>query len=176
MLHLHIDGQPVPQPRHQIAVRGRKARAYIPSAHPIHEWRELIRREYALISEGWRRGVSTSDQDLPLVAMASFHIARPASHFTKSGNLRKGIRAHPTGARDGDADNLMKPMLDVLEAEGAFVNDCQVVRLFDVSKEFVEYGQEPFARVCILTQPELAEILGGLTPTQIAGNGVLSYV
>jgi len=171
MLHLHIDGQPIPQPRHQIAVRGRKTVAYIPSKHPIHEWRELIRLEYLISSKG-----IVTDQDEPLVAMAAFHIERPASHFTKSGKLRKGIRAFPTGARDGDADNLMKPMLDVLESEGVFVNDSQVVRLFDVSKEFVEHGQKPFARVCVLTRAEFKELLCRLTPQQIAGNGVLSYV
>lgn len=173
MLLLNIHGQPIPQPRHRVAVRGRSARAYIPSKHPIHRWRESLRG--ALISQG-ASGECPYDPDHPLVALATFCIERPSGHFTPKGKLKKGTRPFPTGARDGDADNLMKPILDVMEGQGIFSNDSQVVRLFDVSKHFAAYGERPFARVCIMTHDELLAVLTGMTPAQIAGNGVLAYL
>ena len=171
MLLLHIPGSPIPQPRHRVAVRGKNARAYIPSKHPVHAWREAVRM--SLVEQGvFDPAISSSH----LIVMANFVLPRPASHYTKNGALTKSARPEPTGARDGDVDNLLKPVLDVMEAEGVFLNDSQVVRAFDVSKRFCDENEEPFAKVCILTHVELFALLSGLTPKQIIFPGALCYV
>ena len=42
MVEIVVPGQPVPQPRPRVSTRGGFGRAYTPSAHPIHAYRQAI--------------------------------------------------------------------------------------------------------------------------------------
>ena len=110
-----IHGQPVPQPRPRVSTRGGFGRAYVPSRHPVHAWREAIRRGYR--GPRFRNGVSVRLQ---------FVFQRPPSHFKRAGELTAaGARQqHPKP----DVDNLAKSVLDALNGV-AWVDDSQVEEL-----------------------------------------------
>ena len=67
----------------------------------------------------------------------TFMFARPKSHFTKSGRLRKGCNARHI--RTPDTDNLAKFVMDSLNAT-YYKDDAQIVTLV-VHKMYSEPGQ-----------------------------------
>jgi len=110
MLTFRVDGEPVAQPRHRIASRGRFATAYIPKSHAIHAWKyaieEAAREEAQRI--GWvpLKGVALS------VSMV-FSFEQPRSNKTE------------WHAQRPDLDNLAKAVLDALHGI-AFLDDAVV--------------------------------------------------
>lgn len=54
-LRILVPGVPIAQPRHKVALRGRRAVAYIPCDHAIHEWRRRVARFAVAAAEeqGW---------------------------------------------------------------------------------------------------------------------------
>jgi len=113
---LEVPGQPVPQPRHRIATRGRFATAYVPKAHPVHAYRQAIVLAAKAASKTRREGgVSLS---------VEFIFARPPSHWTKSG-LAASAPAIPPKC---DWDNLGKAVSDAITGSGViWGDDDQVV-------------------------------------------------
>ena len=94
---MFIPGDPVPQPRPRITVRGRHGVAYVPKDHPIHEWRAKVRE--------WMEGSVPPGQAFPmggvgLRVVMQFSLCRP-----KSNKARLPI-SRP------DLDNLAKAVLD----------------------------------------------------------------
>jgi Holliday junction resolvase RusA-like endonuclease len=110
MLTFRVDGEPVAQPRHRIASRGRFATAYIPKGHAIHAWKwaieEAAREEAERV--GWVpvKGVALS------VSMV-FSFEQPKSNTTQWHTQRP------------DLDNLAKAVLDALHGI-AFLDDAVV--------------------------------------------------
>lgn len=129
-----IPGQPIPQPRVRVSTRGGFARAYVPSRHPIHAYRQAI----ALASRN--AGTITGACSLEIAAV----FARPASHWRKGG-LAKSSPAWP-GHRDGDLDNVAKAVADSLP----FADDTQVVELV-ASKRYAARDEEPHTIVLVRT-------------------------
>jgi len=113
-LSFRVDGEPVAQPRHRIASRGRFATAYIPKDHAIHGWKfaieEAARHETERI--GWvpLKGVALS------VSMV-FAFGQPRSNKTEWHTQRP------------DLDNLAKAVLDAFHGI-VYLDDASVVSLF----------------------------------------------
>ena len=109
-----VPGDPVPQPRPRVSTRGGFARAYVPSTHPVHAYRD------AIAAAARSAGLTTTGEVLNVVIDAVFE--RPKSHLRKSGvNLDAPRLPRP------DVDNLAKAVLDALQ--DVMGDDTNVARL-----------------------------------------------
>ena len=124
-LTFSVPGDPVPQPRPRVSTRGGFARAYVPSKHPVHAYRQAIAT--AAVEAG-----ATPTDDAPLSVILDLVWARPASHMTK-----KGVKKSAPLLPRYDVDNCAKAALDALNGV-AWADDSQVARLV-VEKS---YGEE----------------------------------
>ena len=113
MLRFRVDGEPVAQPRHRIASRGKFATAYIPKSHAIHAWKWAIEEAARQQAErvGW---VPVKGE--PLAISMLFQFSRPKSNKTEWHTQRP------------DLDNLAKAVLDALHGI-AFFDDSAVLSL-----------------------------------------------
>ena len=118
-----VPGDPVPQPRARVSTRGGFARAYVPSTHPVHDYRTQLAVAARLA------GLTPTGEPLSVVIDAVFE--RPKSHRNKSGVKRTA----PKLPRP-DVDNVAKAVLDSLQ--DVMGDDTMVARLV-VEKS---YGEE----------------------------------
>jgi len=97
-----VPGNPVPQPRVRVSTRGGFARAYVPSKHPVHDYRTQLAIAARVA------GLTATGEPLDVVIDAVFE--RPKSHLLKSG-------VKPTAPRlpRPDVDNVAKAVLDALQ-------------------------------------------------------------
>jgi crossover junction endodeoxyribonuclease RusA len=109
-LSFKVDGEPVAQPRHRIASRGRFATAYIQRGHAIHGWKYAI--EEAAREEAQRIGWVPL-KGVALAVSMVFSFERPRSNKTQWHTQRP------------DLDNLAKAVLDALHGI-AFLDDAVV--------------------------------------------------
>ena len=106
-------GNPVPQPRVRVSTRGGFARAYVPSKHPVHAYREGVLR--AAIDAG----LLPVSEPIEVIIDAVF--VRPKSHLT-----RRGVKASAPALPRPDCDNVAKAVLDSLQQ---LLDDTHVRRL-----------------------------------------------
>lgn len=118
-----VPGDPVPQPRPRVSTRGGFARAYVPSDHPVHAYRQSV------AAAARAAGLATTGDPLNVVIDAVFR--RPKSHLNKA-----GVKATAPTLPRPDVDNLAKAVLDALQ--DVMGDDTNVSRLV-VEKS---YGQE----------------------------------
>ena len=118
-----VPGNPVPQPRPRVSTRGGFARAYVPSKHPVHDYRTQLAMAARLA------GLTATGEPLDVVIDAVFE--RPKSHLLKSG-VKKTAPRLPRP----DVDNVAKAVLDSLQ--DVMGDDSLVARLV-VAKS---WGQE----------------------------------
>ena len=123
MLRFRVDGEPVAQPRHRIASRGKFSTAYIPKSHAIHAWKWAI--EEAAREEAKRVGWVPRNAS-PLTVSMLFRFKRPKSNKTRWHVQRP------------DLDNLAKAVLDALHGIAYF--DDAVVDEMKLSKTWGEPG------------------------------------
>jgi len=126
-------GEPVPQPRVRVSTRGGFARAYVPSKHPVHAFRQQISR---LASRCWQ-----TDQPVSVTITAVF--SRPKSHYNKS-----GVKASAPLLPRADADNVAKAVMDAVTDSGAIWHDDRQVASLNVTKR---YGEQGFTEIIIET-------------------------
>ena len=128
-----VSGDPVPQPRARITVRGRHGHAYTPSDHKIHAYRAAIAA--AAVEAG-----ATPTDAAPITLIIDLVFARPKSHFRKSG-LREDAPKLPRA----DCSNCLKGIEDSLNGV-AWVDDTQVGRVV-VEKSWGTEGRTT-VRIC----------------------------
>jgi Holliday junction resolvase RusA-like endonuclease len=121
-----VPGDPVPQPRPRYSSRGGFARAYVPSKHPVHAYREAIALAAKLA------GVTITGEPVSVIIDAVF--ARPKSHRNKA-----GVKASAPSLPRPDCDNVAKAALDALTGV-AWEDDSQVARLV-VEKSYGDEGR-----------------------------------
>lgn len=97
-----VPGEPVPQPRPRVSTRGGFARAYVPSRHPVHAYRE------AIATAAKAAGVVRTSEPMCVAIDAVF--ARPRSHMRKA-----GVRPDAPKLPRPDVDNIAKAVLDALQ-------------------------------------------------------------
>jgi len=107
-------GDPVPQPRVRVSTRGGFARAYVPSKHPVHDYRTQL----AVAARA--AGLTPTGEPLDVVIDAVFE--RPKSHL-----LKKGVKATAPKLPRPDVDNVAKAVLDSLQ--DVMGDDSLVARL-----------------------------------------------
>lgn len=118
-----VPGDPVPQPRARVSTRGGFARAYVPSKHPVHDYRSQLAVAARLA------GLTPTGEPLSVVIDAVFE--RPKSHRNKS-----GVKGTAPKLPRPDVDNVAKAVLDSLQ--DVMGDDTMVARLV-VEKS---YGEE----------------------------------
>jgi Holliday junction resolvase RusA-like endonuclease len=118
-----VPGNPVPQPRVRVSTRGGFAHAYVPSKHPVHDYRTQLAVAARLA------GLTPTGEPLDVVIDAVFE--RPKSHLLKS-----GVKATAPKLPRPDVDNVAKAVLDSLQ--DVMGDDTMVARLV-VEKS---WGQE----------------------------------
>jgi Holliday junction resolvase RusA-like endonuclease len=128
-----VEGDPVPQPRARITVRGRHGHAYTPSDHKIHAYRAAVAA--AAVEAG-----ATPTDAAPITLIIDLVFARPKSHFRKSG-LREDAPKLPRA----DCSNVLKGIEDSLNGV-AWVDDTQVGRVV-VEKSWGTEGRTT-VRIC----------------------------
>jgi len=109
-----VAGQPVPQPRPRVSTAGGFARAYVPSKHPVHLYRQ------SLAAAARAAGLTPTGEPLDVVIDAVFE--RPKSHTNK-----KGVKADAPRLPRPDVDNVAKAVLDSLH--DVMGDDTMVARL-----------------------------------------------
>ena len=97
-----VPGDPVPQPRVRVSTRGGFARAYVPSKHPVHAYRDAILREAVAC------GLMPLSEPIEVIVDAVF--VRPKSHMTK-----RGVKTTAPALPRADVDNVAKAVLDSLK-------------------------------------------------------------
>ena len=118
-----VPGNPVPQPRARVSTRGGFARAYVPSKHPVHDYRTQLAVAARLA------GLTPTGKPLSVVIDAVFE--RPKSHMNKA-----SVKATAPVLPRPDVDNVAKAVLDSLQ--DVMGDDTMVARLV-VEKS---YGEE----------------------------------
>jgi Holliday junction resolvase RusA-like endonuclease len=97
-----VPGNPVPQPRPRITVRGKHGHAYVTPEHPVHAYRQAV----AVAARA--AGVTQATAPVSVIVDAVF--ARPKSHLNKS-----GVKPTAPALPRPDVDNIGKAVLDALQ-------------------------------------------------------------
>ncbi len=138
-----VRGLPVAQPRHKIRAfmpaNGKRpiAQTYLPSSHPVNDWKEAIREGVTDAMQG------RSPLVVALSVRLTFGMPRPSSKVWK----RKAMPMYPHTAKP-DVDNLAKAVLDALNGI-AYLDDRQVAHL-EVFKVVVS-GEQTEGLECTIT-------------------------
>jgi len=157
VISFFIEGVPRPQPRHSVATRGKHAHAYIPTKHPIHEWKEHVRLSAAHAMD--LAGAPIWEGKALRIEM-TFYLPRPKHHWGTGKNRRK-LKASapkwPLGSI-GDWDNYAKAPQDAMEGI-VFKDDCAICS-GAVEKRYCGKGMTPGAKVLVreLTVEEAAMV------------------
>jgi len=142
-----IAGRPMPQPRPRAFNVGGSARIVSNADPRTKEWKKNIDQHAAKHVE-LTPCPARYDERMPVALTLSFFIEPAPSLLKPNGTLRASTRMLPVGSRDGDCDNLAKPVLDELQGY-LFNNDSQVV-LLEVRKWWVGSAYDPAGKLDLL--------------------------
>ena len=116
--NIEIDGDPIPQARPKVTLRGKYPHAYDPSGEDKRQFAAGVKA---------RLPPSFAPIAAPLEVDLVFFCVRPKSHYNKAGNVKPIFRFLEKASRP-DLDNLAKFVLDALN-NVVWVDDSQIVRL-----------------------------------------------
>jgi Holliday junction resolvase RusA-like endonuclease len=136
-----IEIEPVPQPRHRVTSIGGRARTYLPTKHPVHEYKQRV----AEAVKDWPR----YQKGVPLSLELWFWLPMPASWSKR----KQAANLHQPHAQKPDVDNLTKAVMDAMSEQvrvltkaakqalqGCWHDDCQVADLV-VRKRWCTSGE-----------------------------------
>lgn len=128
-----VPGKPCPAPRPYVARVGTPCRkCHVRPTIVVTPGTASIAKRYGIWQQAVKGHAILADVEPiegPLDMVLAFRITPAKSNLLTDGlTLRKGVRALPTGARDGDCDNLAKGVLDALEGL-LYANDSSVTEL-----------------------------------------------
>jgi Holliday junction resolvase RusA-like endonuclease len=121
-----IDIEPIPQPRHRVTSIGGRARTYLPTKHPVHEYKRRI----AEAVKDWPK----FPKGVPLSLELWFWLPIPASWSKR----KQAAQLHNKHTQKPDIDNLAKAVMDAMS--GCWHDDCQVADL-TVRKRWCTVGE-----------------------------------
>jgi len=124
MISFTVAGAPIPQPRPRVSTRGGFARAYVPSKHPVHDYRRRIADDAEVA------GLTQQTEPISVCIVAVFE--RPASHVTAGGVVKATAPKVPRP----DVDNIAKAVLDSLSD----YFDDTLVESLSVSKSYGDFA------------------------------------
>lgn len=110
IIEFTVEHEPVGQPRHRVGTIGGKSRLYLPSRHPIHAFKRVIKQAY-----GKRKHLLG-----PLKIVVNAWFPRPKSKIWK----RLPMTAYFHESKP-DCDNVLKAVLDALN-KVAWNDDAQI--------------------------------------------------
>lgn len=116
-----VKGIPVAQPRHRVSCRGAFPRVYLPTKHPVHEWKRAIIFEAAKVTAETIEGA--------IRVNCLFVFPSPKSKKSQAGNYKFS---------KPDIDNLLKAVFDALTEVALWGDDSQVVEIHSAKM----YGDE----------------------------------
>jgi len=122
MIDIFVEGNPKPQARPRVAMRGRRAMAYNADSKDMKAWKKALD---SALSEIPDRGLEG-----PMHVELVFRLPRPKAHYRtgKFSRLLKDSAPGDEGSRC-DVDNLSKVILDKITRSGYWVDDSSVVFL-----------------------------------------------
>ena len=157
---LFVPGEPFPAPRPHVIGMGAPCRTCKKrpltrvingegaSARKYEDWRRAI-KNHAIVSD-----MELAARPTPVAMLLVFQITPPRTMLRANGEIIGGERRRtvPTGASDGDTDNLAKAVLDSLDGI-LFDNDSQVAPLI-VDKVWALGDHTPGVTITYLPLPE----------------------
>lgn len=122
MIDLFVEGNPKPQSRPRVSVRGGRGVAYNADSKDMQAWKKAL--DDAL-SEIPAQGL-----DGPMHVELAFRLPRPKSHY-RTGKFSHLLKDSAPGDHQSrcDIDNITKVVLDKITRSGYWVDDSSVVFL-----------------------------------------------
>jgi len=115
MIEFHVNTIPIGQPRHRVTTIGKHARMYLPTKHPVHQFKAAVRLAFAACRRSYKL-----TGPIEITVMAYF--PRPKTKIWKT-------KPMPSYWHIGkpDADNVLKAVMDSLNGL-AWRDDAQICR------------------------------------------------
>lgn len=126
-MRIEVPCSATPQPRHQVAMRGGVANAYIPKESRVHAYKATVRM-------AWQAATNAAPLDGPLHVTITAIFERTSRLIWKRKPMPREVHTGPK-----DCDNIAKSTQDALNGI-AWKDDKQIVRL--VVEKWVAAGDE----------------------------------
>lgn len=162
-LTLEVIGQPAAQgSKRALAHRSTGRVVTIESGHDrVQTWRGDVIRAVTTALPGIDNDARNGAPFLngPLVVTITFRFNRPKGHYRTGRNshlLRATAPTHPAGKPD--LDKLLRSTFDALTTSRVWRDDAQVVRLNDVSKQYVDGPTGALIRIATVDHPTYDDV------------------
>jgi crossover junction endodeoxyribonuclease RusA len=122
MIDIFVEGNPKPQSRPRVSVRGGRAMAYNADSKEMQAWKKALDAELA--------GIPDRGLDGPVEVTLHFHLPRPRSHY-RAGKFSHLLKDSAPGDHQSrcDIDNISKVVLDKITRSGYWIDDRCVISL-----------------------------------------------